>query len=47
MLTANVAAVVTGTTLTLTTDSNGNHDVNVYRTTANKVEIDGGGRVAP
>jgi hypothetical protein len=37
---ANVAAIVAGTTLTLTSDNNGDHSVNAYRLDANHVEVD-------
>jgi hypothetical protein len=40
LTTANVAAAVVGTALTLSSDNNGNHSVNVYRLDATHVEID-------
>src|SRR5262245_50124768 len=40
LLSANVAAAVAGTALTLTSDNNGGHNVHVYRLDANPVEVD-------
>jgi hypothetical protein len=36
----NVAAIVSGTALTLTSDNNGNHAVNVYRKDSTHIEVD-------
>ena len=39
---ANVAVSVVGTTLTLTSDNKGNHNVDLYRLDSNHIEVDGG-----